>query len=96
MRAKYDESQQPDTQAMGKFAAFWRSVGRSVSHLATGIVHEGEHIIDEGFSTVKALGTDVVSVAHEASGAVKGVASSLALPIALAIGGIGAVFLLKR
>ena len=81
---------------MGKFANWFRSVGRSVSHLATGIVHEGEHIIDQGFSTVKALGNDVVSVAHEASGAVKGVASSLALPIALAIGGIGAVFLLKR
>ena len=81
---------------MGKFASFWRSIGRSVSHLATGIVNEGEHIIDQGFATVRALGTDVVGVAHEASGAVKGVASSLAMPIALAIGGIGAVFLLKR
>ena len=69
---------------MGKFAAFWRSIGRSVSHLATGIVHESEHIIDQGFSTVKALGNDVVKVAHEGSTAVTGVASSLAMPIALA------------
>ena len=90
MRAKYDESQQQDT-----------SIGyirrpRAVLAAVLGIVHEGEHIIDQGFSTVRALGTDVVGVAHEASGAIKGVASSLAMPIALAIGGIGAVFLLKR
>ena len=81
---------------MGKFANWFRSVGRSVSHLATGIVHEAEHIVDQGFSTVRALGTDVVSVAHEASGAVKSVGNSLALPLALRAAGIVAAMLMKR
>ena len=81
---------------MGKFSNWFRTVGRDIEHAATGVVHFATHVVDEGFSTVKALGNDVVGIAHEASGAVKGVASSLAMPIALAIGGIGAVFLLKR
>ena len=80
---------------MGKFSNWFRSVGRSIEHAAVGVSHFATHIVDEGFSTVKALGNDVVSVAHSAEGAAKGVASSLAMPIALAAAGIGALFLLK-
>ena len=78
------------------FASWFKTLGRNIEHAAVGIVHEAGHIVDEGFSTVKALGNDVVEVAHSAEGAVTGVASSLAMPIALAAAGIGALFLLKR
>ena len=78
---------------MGKFANWFRSVGRSIEHAAVGVSHFATHIVDEDFSTIKALGTDVVSVAHCAA---KGVVSSLSMPIALAAAGIGAMFLLKR
>ena len=81
---------------MGKFANWFRTVGRDISHAATGVVHFATHVVDEGFSTVKALGNDVVSVAHSAAGAAKGVASSLALPLALGAAGIVAAMLLKR
>ena len=78
------------------FASWLRTLGRNIEHAATGIVHEPGHIVDEDFSTVKALGNDVVKVAHEGSTAVTDVASNLAMPIALAAAGIGAMFLLKR
>ena len=64
--------------------------------MATGITHEAEHIVDQGFSTIRALGSDVVVVAHEASGAVKSVGSSLSFPLAIGAAGIVAMFLLKR
>ena len=81
---------------MGKFANWFRTVGRSIEDPATGVVHFATHVVDEGFSTAKALGNDVVGVAHEASGAVKRVSSSLAFPLALGAAGIVAVMFLKR
>ena len=78
------------------FASWFKTLGRNIQHAATGLVHEVGHVVDEGFSTVKALGHDVVEVAHEGSTAVTGVASSLAMPIALAAGAVGLAFLLKR
>ena len=78
------------------FASWFRTLGRNIEQAAVGVVHEAGHIVDEGFSTVRALGNDVVKVAHEGSTAVTGVASSLAMPIALAAGAVGLAFLLKR
>ena len=54
---------------MGKFANWFRTVGRDIEHAATGMVHFAAHVVGEGFSTVKALVNDVVGVTHEASGA---------------------------
>ena len=81
---------------MGKFSNWFRTVGRDIEHAATGVVHFATHVVDEGFSTVKALGNDVVSVAHEASGAVKSVGSSLAFPLAIGAAGIVAAMFMKR
>jgi hypothetical protein len=93
------------------FGSFFRSIGQSISHAAVGIYHAagtaidkisgaGKYIIDRGVSLVTTVSHDasttIGTVAHEASGAVKGVASSLALPLAVGIAAIGGIFLLKQ
>ena len=60
----------------------------------------GKYVFDTSVNLVKTVSHDTVTtigtVAHEAGGAVKGVASSLAMPIALAAGAVGLAFLLKQ
>ena len=60
----------------------------------------GKYIIDRGVSLVGTVSHDasttIGSVAQSAEGAVKGVASSLALPLTIGIAAIGGMFLLKQ
>ena len=91
--------------------SWFRAVGHSISHLATGIVHfastavnkvagAGKYVFDGSVNLVKTISHDAITtigtVAHEAGGAVKGVASSLALPLAIGAAAIGGMFLLKQ
>ena len=76
------------------WSSFWRSIGKDVEHLATGVSHFANHVVDEGASVVRSLGGDVVKVAHEGSNAVSSVGSSLAMPLAVAAG-VAALFLLR-
>ena len=91
--------------------SWFRAVGQSISHAAVGIYHAagtaidkvagaGKYIIDRGVSLVGTVSHDasttISSVANSAEGAVKGVASSLAMPIALAAGAVGLACLLKQ
>ena len=91
--------------------SWFRAVGQSISHAAVGIYHAagtavdkvagaGKYILDRGVSLVGTVSHDasttISSVANSAEGAVKGVASSLALPIAVGIAAIGGIFLLKQ
>ena len=91
--------------------SWFRAVGHSISHLATGIYHAagvavdkvagaGKYVFDHTVSLVTTVSHDasttIGTVAHEAGGAVKGVASSLALPIAVGIAALGGMFLLKQ
>ena len=84
--------------------SWFRAVGDSISHLATGVVHHataavnkvagaGKYVFDNSVSLVKVISHDasttIGTVAHEAGGAVKGVASSLALPIAVDVAALG-------
>ena len=93
------------------FGSFFRSIGQSISHLAIGVYHAagtavdkvagaGKYIIDHGMSLVKTVSHDasttISSVANSAEGAVKGVASSLALPLAIGAAALGGMFLLKQ
>ena len=86
-------------------------MGQSISHLATGIYHAagtavdkvagaGKYVFDHTVSLVKVVSHDasttIGSVAQSAEGAVKGVASSLALPIAVGVAALGGMFLLKQ
>ena len=88
--------------------SWFRAVGQSISHLAVGVYHAagvgldkvagaGKYVFDHSLSLVKTVSHDasttIGSVATSSEGAVKGVASSLAMPIVAAIGGI---FLLKQ
>ena len=75
------------------WSSFWRSIGKDIECLTTGTVHFATHVVDDGFSTVRAFGDDVVKVSHEASGAVSNVGSSLAFPRAI---GAAEMMLLKR
>ena len=92
-------------------SSWFRAVGQSISHAAVGIYHAagtavdkvagaGKYILDRGVSLVGTVSHDasttISSVANSAEGAVKGVASSLAMPIALAAGAVGLAFLLKQ
>ena len=91
--------------------SWFRAVGHSISHIATGIVHfastsinkvagAGKYVFDTSVNLVKTVSHDasttIGTVAHEAGGAVKGVASSLALPIAVGVAALGGMFLLKQ
>ena len=93
------------------FGSFFRSIGHSISHLATGVVHfataavnkvagVATHVFDGGVSLVKTISHDastaIATVAHEAGSAVKSVGSSLALPLAIGAAAIGGMFLLKQ
>ena len=93
------------------FGSFFRSIGQSISHAAVGVYHAasaavdkiagaGKYVFDTSVSLVKTVSHDTVTtigtVAHEAGGAVKGVASSLALPLAIGAAAIGGMFLLKQ
>ena len=93
------------------FGSFFRSIGQGISHLATGVYHAagvavdkvsgaGKYIFDHTISLVKVVSHDasttIGSVAQSAEGAVKGVASSLALPLAIGAAAIGGMFLLKQ
>ena len=84
--------------------SWFRAVGHSISHLATGIVHfastavnkvagAGKYVFDGGVWLVKTINNDVSTTigtaAHEAGGAVKGVASSLAFPLAIGAAALG-------
>ena len=91
--------------------SWFRAVGHSISHLATGIYHAagvavdkvagaGKYVFDHTVSLVTTVSHDasttIGTVAHEAGGAVKGVASSLAMPLAIGAAGVAALFLLKQ
>ena len=89
--------------------SWFRAVGQSISHAATGIYHAasaavdkiagaGKYVFDHTVSLVKVVSpsTTIGSVANSAEGAVKGVASSLALPIAVGVAALGGMFLLKQ
>ena len=93
------------------FGSFFRSIGQSISHAATGIYHAasaavdkvagaGKYVFDHTVSLVKVVSHDasttIGTVANSAEGAVKGVASSLALPIAVGVAALGGMFLLKQ
>ena len=93
------------------FGSFFRSIGQSIAHAAVGVYHAagtaidkvagaGKYIFDHTVSLVGTVSHDasttIGTVAHEAGGAVKGVASSLALPIAVGIAALGGMFLLKQ
>ena len=93
------------------FSSWFRAVGQSISHAAVGIYHAagvavdkvagaGKYIFDHTVSLVKVVSHDasttIGTVAHSAEGAVKGVASSLALPLAIGAAAIGGMFLLKQ
>ena len=82
------------------WSSFWHSVGRDIEHAATGTAHFATHVVDEGFSTIRALGGDastaVVGVSTAAEGAVKGAASSLSMPLAIGAAGLAAYFLMKQ
>ena len=60
----------------------------------------GKYVFDHTVSLVKTVSHDasttIGSVAQSAEGAVKGVASSLALPLAIGAAAIGGMFLLKQ
>ena len=75
--------------------SWFRAVGQNISHAAVGVYHAataaadkiagaGKNIFDNSVNLVKTVSHDTVTtigtVAHEAGGAVKGVASSLSLP----------------
>ena len=85
------------------FGSWFRAVGQSINHLSVGIGHfataavnkvagVATHVFDGGVS----LGTAIGTVAHKAGGAVKGVASSLSLPIDTGVDALGGMFLLKQ
>ena len=89
--------------------SWFRAVGHSISHIATGIVHfastavntvagAGKYVFDSSVSLVKTISpsTTIRTVAHEASGAVKSVGSSLALPLAIGAAALGVMLLLKQ
>ena len=91
--------------------SWFRAVGQSISHAAVGVYHAasaavdkvagaGKYVFDHTVSLVKVVSHDasttIGSVANSAEGAVKGVASSLALPIGIGAAAIGAMFLLKQ
>ena len=93
------------------FGSFFRSIGQSISHAAVGIYHAagvavnkvagaGKYVFDHTVSLVTTVSHDasttIGTVAHEAGGAVKGVASSLAMPLAIGAAGVAALFLLKQ
>ena len=68
-----DDFSQRNQQVM-TFASRFRTLRHNIEHAAVGVGHFAMHIVDEGFSTVKALGGDVVQVAHSAErGSVRGV-----------------------
>ena len=84
--------------------SWFRAVGQIISHAAVGVYHAagtavdkiagaGKYVFDTSVNLVKTVSHDTVTtigtVAHEASGAVKGVASSLALPLAIGAAAIG-------
>ena len=86
-------------------------MGQSISHAAVGIYHAagvavnkvagaGKYVFDHTVSLVTTVSHDasttIGTVAHEAGGAVKGVASSLAMPLAIGAAGVAALFLLKQ
>ena len=85
-------------------------MGQSISHAAVGIYHAagvavnkvagaGKYVFDHTVSLVTTVSHDasttIGTVAHEAGGAVKGVASSLAMPLAIGAAALGAMFILK-
>ena len=93
------------------FGSFFRSIGQSIAHAAVGVYHAagvavdkvagaGRYIIDRGVSLVGTVSHDasttISSVANSAEGAVKGVASSLSMPLAIGAAALGAMFLLKQ
>ena len=93
------------------FGSFFRSIGQSISHAAVGVYHAasaavdkvagaGKYVFDHTVSLVKVVSHDasttIGTVANSAEGAVKGVASSLALPIAVGVAALGGMFLLKQ
>ena len=79
-------------------SSWFRAVGQTIAHAAVGVYHAagvavdkvagaGKYVFDHSLSLVKTVSHDasttIGSVAQSAEGAVKGVASSLALPIAV-------------
>ena len=91
--------------------SWFRAVGQSIAHAAVGVYHAagvavdkvagaGKYVFDHTVSLVKTVSHDasttIGSVANSAEGAVKGVASSLALPLTIGIAAIGGMFLLKQ
>ena len=93
------------------FGSFFRSIGQSIAHAAVGVYHAagtaidkvagaGKYVFDHTVSLVTTVSHDasttIGTVAHEAGGAVKGVASSLALPIAVGVAALGAMFIFKQ
>ena len=99
------------TQISMTIGSWFRAVGQSISHAAVGIYHAagvavnkvagaGKYVFDHTVSLVTTVSHDasttIGTVAHEAGGAVKGVASSLAMPLAIGAAGVAALFLLKQ
>ena len=93
------------------FGSFFRSIGQSIAHAAVGVYHAasaavdkvagaGKYVFDQTVSLVKVVSHDasttIGTVEHSAEGAVKGVASSLAMPLAIGAAGVAALFLLKQ
>ena len=91
--------------------SWFRAVGHSISHLATGVYHAagtavdkiggaGKYVFDHTVSLVGTVSHDasttIGTVAHEAGGAIKSVGSSLAMPLAIGAAAIGTMFLLKQ
>ena len=91
--------------------SWFRAVGQNIAHAAVGVYHAagtavdkiggaGKYVFDHTVSLVKTVSHDasttIGSVAQSAEGAVKGVASSLALPLAIGAAAIGGMFLLKQ
>ena len=92
-------------------SSWFRTVDQSIAHAAVGVYHAagtavdkiggaGKYVFDHTVSLVKTVSHDasttIGSVAQSAEGAVKGVASSLALPLAIGAAAIGGMFLLKQ
>ena len=93
------------------FGSWFRAVGQSISHAAVGVYHAadvavdkiagaGKYVFDHSLSLVKTVSHDasttIGTVASSAEGAVKGVASSLALPVAVGVAALGAMFIFKQ
>ena len=66
-----------------------KAIGREIDHAATGLVDLGKAAINQPVALAHELSGAVKGVSHEASGAIVGASQALSLP--MVIGGLGAL-----